>query len=456
MRAPSGVCAGVSRSAQTIAAIATPRGRGAVGIVRVSGQDLRSLVRALLGTLPEPRRAVLSTFRDAQGQMLDQGLAVYFPAPHSFTGEDVLELQGHGGVVVMDRLLERVLGLGARMARPGEFSERAFLNDKIDLAQAEAIADLIDSQTQEAARSALRSLRGEFSDTINALVDGLTELRILVEAALDFPDEEVDQLADGELLDRATKLKARLCAIFDLARQGSLLREGMRLVIAGRPNVGKSTLLNRLAGHEAAIVTEIPGTTRDVLRLEIELEGMPVHVIDTAGLRASTDPVEAEGIRRAWAEMAQADLILLVHDLTTEAGEEDRHIEASLPPQVARLRVWNKVDRISRRPVPEAGDILLSAKTGEGLDLLRSRLKARMGYHEDGEGVFMARRRHLTALSAARAHMAVAAELLGSQREGELVAEELRLAQQALGEITGAISSDELLGRIFSSFCIGK
>lgn len=444
----------------TIAAVATPPGRGGIGVIRVSGPRCTAIATAVCGTLPLPRQALLRRFCAHDGSVIDQGLALYFPAPHSFTGEDVLELQGHGGPVVMDLLLARVCELGARPARPGEFSERAFLNDKLDLAQAEAIADLIASDTAAAARAALRSLQGEFSQQVNALLEGLIELRIYVEAAIDFPEEEIDFLADGIIAARLGALRTRLDALRAVARQGRLLRDGMTVVIAGRPNAGKSSLLNRLAGREAAIVTAIPGTTRDVLREQISIDGMPLHVIDTAGLRDSDDPVEQEGIRRAWAEIATANRILMVVDDGLGLTPEESALRVRLPLETPVTVIRNKIDLSGRAPIVQEGawgtEILLSAKTEVGLALLREHLKACMGYHSGEEGVFMARRRHLDALERAAAALEQAAYQLEIVRAGELVAEELREAQNALGAITGEFTSEDLLTRIFSSFCIGK
>jgi tRNA modification GTPase len=444
----------------TIAAIATPPGRGGIGVIRLSGPAVPAIAVTLFGTLPSPRQAILRRFRAGDGAVIDEGIALYFPAPHSFTGEDVLELQGHGGPVVMDLLLARVLELGARPARPGEFSERAFLNDKLDLAQAEAIADLIASDTAAAARAALRSLQGEFSQRVHALVEGLIELRMYVEAAIDFPEEEIDFLADGAIAARLRALRERLNALQAAAGQGRLLRDGMTVVIAGRPNAGKSSLLNRLAGREAAIVTAVPGTTRDVLREHVSIDGMPLHVIDTAGLRDSDDPVEREGIRRAWTEIEAADRILLVVDDRQGLTVEDRALRERLPASTAVTVLYNKIDLSSRSPRVWTGEwgteIRLSAKTGAGLDLLREHLKTCMGYHGGGEGTFMARRRHLEALERATAALERAAYQLDVIRAGELVAEELSEAQNALAEITGEFTSEDLLARIFSSFCIGK
>ena len=444
----------------TIAAVATPPGKGGIGVIRLSGPAVPAIAAALLGKLPTPRQAVLRRFRSNDGEVIDEGIALYFPAPHSFTGEDVLELQGHGGPVVMDLLLARVLELGARPARPGEFSERAFLNDKLDLAQAEAIADLIASDTAAAARAALRSLQGEFSRRVQGLVEGLIELRMYVEAAIDFPEEEIDFLADGVIAARLGELRERLGALQAAAGQGRLLRDGMTVVIAGRPNAGKSSLLNHLAGREAAIVTAIPGTTRDVLREHISIDGMPLHVIDTAGLRDSDDLVEQEGIRRAWAEIETADRILMVVDDQLGLTAEERALRERLPANTPVTVLYNKIDLSGRLSLVRNGEwgteILLSAKTESGLDLLREHLKSCMGYHSGREGTFMARRRHLEALEQAAAALERAAYQLDIYRAGELVAEELREAQNALSEITGEFTSDDLLSRIFSSFCIGK
>jgi tRNA modification GTPase len=443
----------------TIAAQATPAGRGGVGIVRISGPKAAECADVILGRCPRPRYAEYLTFGDIAGEVVDEGLAIYFPAPNSFTGEDVLELQGHGGPVVMDRLLAIVQQLGVRLARPGEFSERAFLNGKLDLAQAEAIADLIDASSEQAARSALRSLRGEFSQQVNQLVERLTELRMYVESAIDFPEEEVDFLGDGEVASRLLAIRESLAAIKSAAQQGSLLKEGMTVVLAGLPNAGKSSLLNALAGQESAIVTDIAGTTRDVLREQINLDGMPLHIIDTAGLRESADAVEQEGIRRAWREIEQADRLLLLVDDGRGLSDEERAILERLPHGLNVTVVRNKSDLSGRPAAMESGElgieIRLSAKTGEGLVLLRNHLKQSMGYQGSGEGSFMARRRHLDALARAEANLQSGDQLL-QHGAGELLAEELRLAQQALGEITGEVSSDDLLGRIFSSFCIGK
>ena len=444
----------------TIAALATPPGRGGIGVIRVSGPLAATIAREVLGEVPRPRRALLRPFRDADGHPLDTGLALYFAAPASFTGEDVLELHGHGGPVVLDMLLARTLQLGARMAEAGEFSRRAFLNDKLDLAQAEAIADLIDSCSVEAARAALRSMQGEFSVAVNSLTEVVTETRMHVEAAIDFPEEEIDFLADTALRGRIEGAIELCAAIAAKARQGALLREGMTVVIAGRPNAGKSSLLNRLAGYDAAIVTAIPGTTRDVLRERIAIDGMPLHIADTAGLRDEADVVEAEGIRRARQEMSRADRILYVvdGDRRLEQRELEREL-ATLPADIPATLVVNKIDLLglsSRYEQSQPPRLYLSATTGEGVDLLREHLKECMGFQGADSGTVSARRRHLDALARTDRHLQEARRQLLDRRAGELMAEELRQAQQALAEITGAFTSDDLLGRIFSSFCIGK
>lgn len=450
---------------QTIVAQATAVGRGGIGILRVSGPQATTVAQAVLGKCPKPRMADYLPFRDADGSILDQGIALYFKAPHSFTGEDVLELQGHGGQVVLDLLLKRILQLeNIRLARPGEFSEQAFLNDKLDLAQAEAIADLIDASSEQAARSALKSLQGEFSHKVNQLVDKLIYLRTYVEAAIDFPDEEIDFLADGKIEGLLQEIIQYLTQVQQEAKQGSILREGMKVVIAGRPNAGKSSLLNALAGREAAIVTDIAGTTRDVLKEHIHLDGMPLHIIDTAGLREATDEVEKIGINRAWQEINQADAILLMLD-STEADNQDMEKVRSeflqkLPAHIPVTIIRNKVDISGESEgierCPDYCIIRLSAKTQNGVNLLREHLKQAMGYQATSEGGFLARRRHLEALNNAAEHLAQGHIQLTQYQAGELLAEELRLAQQQLSEITGQFTSDDLLGNIFSSFCIGK
>lgn len=456
-----------SGTPDTICAIATAAGRGGVGIVRVSGPAVGVIARSLLkGELPDPRHAKLVPFRDATDAVIDEGIALFFKGPHSYTGEDVLELQGHGGPIVLEMLLSRVIELGARRARAGEFTERAFLNDKLDLAQAEAVADLIDAGSVAAARAALRSLQGEFSQQVHALVEALIELRTWIEAAIDFPEEEIDFLADTALVARLDALQQQFATVTRSAKQGRLLRDGMTVVIAGRPNAGKSSVLNALAGYDAAIVTPVAGTTRDVLREHIAIDGMPLHVLDTAGLRATADIVEAEGIRRARAEIAKADRVLFVVDATTDpVAEAWRTERAQWPEGLPVTLVFNKIDELSAvqtdaliaQSIDGVERILtLSAKQGLGLDHLREHLKTCMGYEVADGGTISARARHLDALHRAEQHTHSAVARLKRDRAGELVAEELRLAQSALGEITGEFQADDLLGRIFSSFCIGK
>jgi tRNA modification GTPase len=451
-------------SRDTIAAIATAPGRGAVGVIRVSGPDVPQIAQSIIGNLPAPRIAQVTHFLGPDGATLDRGLALYFPAPASYTGEHVLELQGHGGVLVLDSLLQRLLELGCRLARPGEFSERAFLNGKIDIAQAEAIADLIDAGSVAAARAAVRSMQGEFSAHINELQAQITELRTLVEAAIDFPDEELDFVPGSELGRRIARIFISFDAIRAAARQGALLREGLNVVIAGKPNAGKSSLLNKLVGDEIAIVTEQPGTTRDVLRQQVHLDGLPLNLIDTAGLRTAADVVEAEGVRRAFAELKRADRVLYILDAAVPGGESNASDLAAelreLPQGVPVTVIFNKIDLSGAEAgVDESRDppqVFLSARTGAGLDLLRAHLKNRAGYRSGDAGALSARRRHLDALDRARACVVQAAQTLTETRAFELFAEELRRAQMALGEITGEFSGDDLLGQIFSSFCIGK
>jgi tRNA modification GTPase len=445
----------------TIVAAATPPGRGGVGIVRISGPKTPELAAVMLGELPSARQACVARFLDARGEPIDAGLALFFPAPRSYTGEHVLELHGHGGPLVMEALVARALELGARRAQPGEFTQRAFLNDKLDLAQAEAIADLIDAGSRAAARAAMRSLQGEFSAMVRGLTEAVIELRTYVEAAIDFPEEEIDFLADREIAERFAALDHHFAGVLESARQGRLLREGMTVVIAGRPNAGKSSLLNRLAGYDAAIVTPLPGTTRDIVRERIHLDGMPLHILDTAGLRQGGDLVEEEGIRRAQAEMQRADRVLFVIDATVDpAAGAFQEEQARLPADVPVTLVFNKCDLVAGLPLPDtlAGPqrIMLSALSGQGLDALRAHLKSCMGYQSIDSGAISARARHLEALGSAREHTRVARAQLTERRAGELVAEELRAAQQALGEITGEFTSEDLLGRIFASFCIGK
>ncbi|MGS5089648.1 tRNA uridine-5-carboxymethylaminomethyl(34) synthesis GTPase MnmE [Hydrogenophaga sp. A37] len=465
-----------------IVAIATAPGRGAVGIVRVSGQSLTAFVQALLGRLLKAREATYLPFSDAAGQPIDHGLALWFPGPHSYTGEDVLELQGHGGPVVLQLLLARCLQVaqvtdandqpllpGLRPARAGEFTERAFLNDKLDLAQAEAVADLIDASTEAAARSASRSLAGVFSERIHALRDALINLRMLVEATLDFPEEEIDFLKKADAEGQLARLSTALTDVQAQARQGALLRDGLKVVIAGQPNAGKSSLLNALAGAELAIVTPIAGTTRDVVQQTIQIEGVPLHVIDTAGLRqgADVDEVERIGIERAWGQIEAADAVLFLHDLTrcesAEYQTADAAIAAALPTGVTVLEVWNKLDQCSALQQTalverlRAGDLAISAKSGDGIEGLRQGLLTLAGWQHAGDGLFMARERHLQALHRVAEHLAIAHTCLQARAEHlDLLAEELRLAQHSLNQITGAFSADDLLGEIFSRFCIGK
>ncbi|MBI3140901.1 MAG: tRNA uridine-5-carboxymethylaminomethyl(34) synthesis GTPase MnmE [Rhodocyclales bacterium] len=442
---------------EVIAAVATAPGRGGIGVVRLSGPDLAPLARQLTGRIPAPRVATLARFLDASGGEIDQGLALYFPAPHSYTGEDVLELQGHGGPVVLQLLLARCVELGAHPAQPGEFTRRAFLNDKLDLAQAEAVADLIEASTAAAARSAVRSLAGEFSAAVQRLVERLIELRMLVEATLDFPEEELDFLRQADAAGRLAGLGEDVATIRQRARKGSLLRSGLHVVLAGQPNVGKSSLLNRLAGEERAIVTAIPGTTRDALRETIQVHGIPLHIIDTAGLREAADEVERLGVSRTWREIERADVVLLLLDAREGLTAADGAIAARLPAGVERIDICNKADLVGAGPrrVEEGGHVTLwlSARTGEGVELLEAELLRVAGWQAGAEDVFMARERHLQALARAGAHLAAAQ---GRQGQLELFAEELRLAQEALAEITGEFTPDDLLGEIFSRFCIGK
>jgi tRNA modification GTPase len=435
-----------------VAAIATAPGRGGVGVVRVSGADVAPLAVAMLGRLPVPRHATFTRFLDADGRVLDEGIALYFAAPHSFTGEDVLELQGHGGPVVLNLLLQRCIELGARLAEPGEFTRRAYLNGKLDLAQAEAVADLIGAASNEAARSAVRSLSGAFSARVNELLEALTRLRMLVEATLDFPDEEIDFLHDTDAFGRLDRIDSALAAVRSQAKQGALLREGLAVVLIGQPNVGKSSLLNQLAGFEAAIVTEIAGTTRDTVREAIQLAGVPLHIVDTAGLRDTDEPVEQLGIARTWAAVAQADVALLLVDAAHGLGAHEAATLARLP-AIPRLTIHNKIDVSGEAPRVVGEEIWLSAKTGAGLDLLQRELLRLAGWQAAGEGAFMARARHLDALGRAAGHLAAAR---ATAVQLELFAEELRLAQAALSEITGEFTADDLLGEIFSKFCIGK
>lgn len=439
----------------TIAAIATAAGRGGVGLIRCSGPQVGALVMALVGRPLEPRRAVLADFRDASGEIIDRGLALFFRAPQSYTGEDVLELHGHGGPVVLRELLKRCLELGARAARPGEFTERAFLNGKLDLAQAESVADLIDAATAEAARGAMRSLRGAFSDRVGELARALTDLRMLVEATLDFPDEEIDFLERAQAAGSLDAARTKLREVLAETQQGSLLREGIRAVLAGRPNVGKSSLLNRLAGEELAIVTDVPGTTRDAIRQSISLEGVPVHIIDTAGLRETIDPVEKIGVARTWEAIESADLLIILHDAAEGGDTSGEGALGRLPQSLPRIHVMNKIDLLGGEPAWDAGEriVWLSAKTGAGVDLLKQALLAAAGWRFASESTYMARARHVQALKQAQRYLEQAEVTDGRL---ELLAEDLRLAQKSLGEITGATTADDLLGEIFSRFCIGK
>lgn len=441
----------------TIAAIATAPGRGGIGVVRISGRDLVRFASALISKPLSPRRAVLAAFRDQAGDAIDEGIALFFPAPHSYTGEDVIELQGHGGPVVMRQLLQRCVELGARPARPGEFTERAYLNGRMDLAQAEGVADLIEASTALAARGALRSLQGEFSSLIQELTSKIVALRSLLEATLDFPEEEVEFLTAGRAAEQLAGIREQLERVLASTRQGSLLREGIQVVLIGEPNVGKSSLLNRLTGEELAIVTDVPGTTRDAVREQIDIDGLPVHIIDTAGLRETEDAVERIGISRTWAQIEKADLALVVSDA---GGADDVGLQSiidRLPAGLARVRVINKIDLTAqvagRETEADEDRVRVSAKTGAGLDQLKQAIWDRAGWNPSGEGLFTARARHMAALQAARDHLVQAAE---QTRQLELYAEELRLAHEALCAITGEFTPDDLLGEIFSKFCIGK
>ena len=440
----------------TIVAAATPPGVGGVGVVRVSGPRVEEIARQMIGELPVARFATAATFRNASGEDLDSGLALYFPGPASFTGESVLELQGHGGPVVMSMLIDAALELGARMAEPGEFTKRAFLNDKLDLAQAEAIADLIGSGTAQAARAALHSLSGAFSAAVDDLAEKLVRLRMYVEAAIDFPEEEIDFLGDEQLQASLKDCAATFADLQRNAKLGRVLRDGYRVVIVGKPNAGKSSLLNRLSGEDAAIVTEVAGTTRDILREQINIDGLAVELIDTAGLRDDPDRIEEEGIRRAREALKSADAVLWIQD-ANETPEQQ--IDEEIPGGTEVIIVRNKIDMTGEKPglaADGSGTVRLSAKTGDGIEALHECLRAAAGYRNLGEGAFTSRKRHIDALRRAAKHFATGKAALEDMKAGELLAEELRLAQEALGEITGAVSSDDLLGRIFSEFCIGK
>ena len=440
----------------TIAAIATPSGNGGVGIIRISGKLAIEIAKQLTDHPISPRHALFTSFKDEDGSVIDSGILLYFPNPSSYTGEDIIELQGHGGTIVINMLLNRVVKLGARLANPGEFTEQAFLNNKLDLAQAEAVADLIESSTEQSVRSAQKSMQGVFSEKINELVDEITELRVYVEAAIDFVDEEIDFLSDGVVEKKITDIVEKIRKIQNTAQQGRLLRDGMTVVLAGKPNAGKSSLLNALAGHEAAIVTDVAGTTRDILRERIQLDGMPLHIIDTAGLRKSDDAVEKEGIRRAKQEITQADKVLLLIDSTDPEYES---ILETLPFGLDITKIYNKIDLIEKEPeiieTDEGKQIHLSIKKNLGMGLLKDYLKQSVGFNSGNDDIFIARQRHIEALNKGKKFIENALLQLKKQA-GELVAEDLRQAQNSLAEITGAFSSDDLLGKIFSSFCIGK
>jgi len=441
----------------TIAAIATPPGNGGVGIIRISGTKVTEIAQKILNKSPEARQAIFSSFINEDKTIIDSGICLYFPGPASYTGEDILELQGHGGSVVLDMLLQRVISLGARIANPGEFTERAFLNGKLDLAQAEAVADLIESTTEQSVRSAQKSMQGVFSNQINDIVSELTQLRVYVEAAIDFVDEEIDFLTDGVVEIRIIRLIEKINEIKKTAQQGRLLRDGMTVVLVGKPNAGKSSLLNALAGHEAAIVSDIAGTTRDILRERIQLDGMPLHIIDTAGLRDSDNLIEQEGIRRAHLEIQKADKILLLIDARDQGDEE---VLKTLPSDIPLIKVFNKIDLINGSPRIEktesAYSCYISVKKDSGMDLLKEHLKESVGYDAAADNVFLARRRHIEAIRVGCELVENALSQLRVNKAGELVAEDLRLAQISFSEITGTVTSDELLGKIFSSFCIGK
>lgn len=446
-----------ANSLDTIAAIATASGAGGIGIVRVSGSAAQSIAEAILGSCPTPRHAAYLDFKQADDELIDRGIAIFYPNPHSYTGEDVLELQGHGGTALMQILLARCIALGARQAEPGEFTRRAYFNDKIDLAQAEAVADVINAATYEAAKSAVRSLSGEFSHRINALLLRLIDLRMFVEACLDFPEEEIDFITQGRVAEKLDAIVTELVTVFAKAKQGSLLREGINVVLVGQPNVGKSSLMNQLAGEEIAIVTPIAGTTRDTIKNSIQINGVPLHVIDTAGLRETEDEVEKFGIARTWRATETANIALLLLDAAHGISETEKSILARLPQEIRKIWVHNKIDVANESAFSEEVDttthIHLSAKTGEGIDLLKSHLLKLAGYQNNSEGVFMARARHLEALENVEAHLSNASVQIKS---AELVAEELRLAQESLSSITGEFTPDDLLGEIFSKFCIGK
>lgn len=447
----------ITNSSDTIAAIATASGAGGIGVVRVSGPLSQTIAVSVLGHCPKPRHAAYLDFLQADGDLIDRGIAIFYPNPHSYTGEDVLELQAHGGTALMQILLARCIALGARQAEPGEFTRRAYLNDKMDLAQAEAVADVINAATIEAAKSAVRSLSGAFSQQINTLLSKLIDLRMYVEACLDFPEEEIDFITQGRVADKLDAIIDEMRAVFAKARQGSLLREGINVVLVGQPNVGKSSLMNQLAGEEVAIVTSIAGTTRDTIKNVIQINGVPLHVIDTAGLRETDDEVEKFGIARTWRATETAHIALLLVDAAHGITDAEKSILARLPQEIPKIWVHNKID-VTQEPAViaeknQATHIYISAKTGVGVDLLKNHLLKLAGYQNNAEGVFMARARHLSALNEVHAHLDLAASQIDS---AELVAEELRLAQDALSSITGEFTPDDLLGEIFSKFCIGK
>ena len=446
-----------ANSADSIAAIATASGAGGIGIVRVSGGLSKTIATQILGHCPTPRHAAYLDFKQADGELIDRGIAIFYQNPHSYTGEDVLELQAHGGTALMQILLARCIALGARQAEPGEFTRRAYLNDKIDLAQAEAVADVINASTIEAAQSAMRSLSGEFSQSINMLLQQLTELRMYVEACIDFPEEEIDFITQGKVAEKIVGNQQALATIFSKAKQGAILREGIHVVLIGQPNVGKSSLMNALSGEEVAIVTPIAGTTRDTIKSAIQINGVPLHIVDTAGLRETDDEVEKIGIARTYRASETADIALILVDAARGIGDAEKLILARLPQEITKIWVHNKIDesREAAQMLEKRGEmhIFLSAKTGEGLGLLKTQLLVQVGFQQNAEGVFMARARHLEALKNVEQHLAIAHTQIQS---AELVAEELRLAQEALSAITGEFTPDDLLGEIFSKFCIGK
>jgi tRNA modification GTPase len=449
--------ASVNNISDTIAAIATASGAGGIGVVRISGPNCKYLATKILGVCPLPRYAAYLNFEQANGDLIDRGIAIYYKAPNSFTGEDVLELQAHGGTALLQILLARCIELGARQAEPGEFTRRAYLNEKIDLAQAEAVADVINASTLEAAQSAMRSLSGEFSQSINKLLNQLIDLRLYVEACLDFPEEEIDFITQGKVAEKVLKNQHALATIFSKAKQGAILRDGILVVLIGQPNVGKSSLLNALAGEEVAIVTPIAGTTRDAIKSAIQINGVPLHIIDTAGLRETDDEVEKIGIARTYRATESAHIALFLVDSSHGIGDEELSILKSLPQEITKIWVHNKIDLTHENPEiinkSEEIHIFLSAKTGLGLDLLKQQLLTKVGYQHNSEGVFMARARHLEALKKVEQHLVSASLQINS---AELLAEELRLAQVALSTITGEFTQDDLLGEIFSKFCIGK